>query len=126
MTECTRFARSSTTGGPICRVLTRCLLLTLAAGAYGTPGSPALAAELSLEVLQPVYRQTISATQEEQTALVRGHLSAELAARAQVIRGCRFNAQRHEIATTVCAPQPTADLHFDLATFPPAHYAVEV
>jgi hypothetical protein len=82
--------------------------------------------ELSLEVWQPPYRQSVYATQREQVVVVRVQVPAELQSRVHVIRGSLLDADGHGLAGTTPELQPATEVRFDLAALPPAPYVVEV
>ena len=81
---------------------------------------------MSLDVLQPVYRDSIFATQTEQPIVVRAALDETLHAQAVELRGRLLDAQGRELAATKPGLKPAEDVQFDAKALPAGTYSVEV
>ena len=80
----------------------------------------------TLEVLQPVFRDSIFATQTTQPIAVRAALSESQCAQAVEVRGRLLDAQGRELAVTKPGLKPAEEVQFDAKALPAGTYSVEV
>ena len=84
------------------------------------------AGRMTLDVLQPAYRNSIYATQTEQPIVVRPALDETSHARAVEMRGRLLDAQGRELAATKPGLKPGDEVRFDAKALPAGTYSVEL
>ena len=81
---------------------------------------------LSLRVLQPVYRDSLYATQAEQPIVVRAELPEALRTRTAELRGRLLDGQRRAVAVTQPGLKPGDVVRFDGTSLPVGTYEIEI
>ncbi len=81
---------------------------------------------MSLDVLQPVYRNSIYPTQTEQPIAVRVELPQAMRTQVVALRGRLLDAQGRELAVTKPGLKPADAVRFDAQALPVGTYSVEV
>ena len=79
-----------------------------------------------LEVRQPLYRDSIFATQTTQPIAVRAVVSETLRAQTVEVRGRLLDAQGRELAVSKPGLTPAEEVQFDALALPAGTYSVEV
>ena len=91
----------------------------------GTGWAAANGGRMTLDVLQPVYRDSIYATQTEQRIVVRPRWTKRYSAQSVELRGRLLDAQGRELAVTKPGLKPAKDVPFDAKAMPAGTYSVE-
>ncbi|NUQ61118.1 MAG: hypothetical protein HUU20_01435 [Pirellulales bacterium] len=105
-----------------------CPLVCLAAGVLGCAlhARGAESQRMSLEVLEPVYRNSIYATQAQQRIVVRATLPETLRSRVVEIRGRLLDSQGRELAAAAPGTELADVVRFDAESLPVGTYTVEM
>ena len=95
---------------------------------FGCGGNALAAGDegMSLDVLQPAYRDSIYATQTEQPIVVRAELPEAMRSQVVDLRGWLLDDQGRELVVTEPGLKPTDDVRFDGEALPVGTYVVEV